>query len=113
MRGSVSLDYTTAFWKCLEGFLRFCSHVFSSVCATARCLCSRACCAILGKKGGSFTRELTLEEMVESNLQDLEHWNRANGLHLTQEEARQGLKDFLPALRRWRGRSSPRSGSEE
>ena len=64
-------------------------------------------------QGGSFTRELTLEEMVESNLQDLEHWNRANGLHLTQEEARQGLKDFLPTLRRWRCCSSPRSGSEE
>lgn len=33
---------------------------------------------------GPLSRELTMEELVESNLLFLEEWNRENGLHLTQ-----------------------------
>lgn len=48
---------------------------------------------------GAFVRELTMEELVESNLLFLEEWNRENGLHLTREEARAGLLNFC---QRWR-----------
>ena len=51
---------------------------------------------------GAFTREVTMEEMAELNLRDLDEWNRSMGLQLTQEEARAGLLEFLPTLKRWR-----------
>ena len=50
---------------------------------------------------GTFTRELTMEELIESNLQYLDEWNQANGLQLTKEEARTALRKFLPTLKRW------------
>ena len=64
---------------------------------------------------GAFVRELTMEELVESNLLFLEEWNRENGLHLTREEARAGLLDFLPTLARWKkcGEEGPSSPLEE
>ncbi len=58
-----------------------------------------------------------MEELVESNLLFLEEWNRENGLHLTREEARAGLLEFLPTLARWKnaeeGPSSPLEEPQE
>ena len=51
---------------------------------------------------GAFTQDLSMEEMVEHNLKDLEAWNQAAGLALTEEEARGQLTAFLPTLRRWK-----------
>lgn len=51
---------------------------------------------------GQFTMDVTMQEMVELNLQDLETWNEAHGLQLTQQEAREQLLEFLPTLKRWR-----------
>ena len=53
---------------------------------------------------GRFTREVTMGEMIENNLQYLDEWNRASGTQLTREQARKGLEEFLPTLKRWRGR---------
>ena len=51
---------------------------------------------------GAFCQDLTLEGMIEHNLKFLIQWNRDNGLHLSEEEARAGLRAFLPILKRWR-----------
>ena len=51
---------------------------------------------------GAFCQDLTLEGMIEHNLKFLIQWNRDNGLHLSEEEARAGLRAFLPTLKRWR-----------
>lgn len=61
-------------------------------------------CTACYQRGG-FTREVTMEEMAELNLRDLDEWNRSMGLQLTQEEARAGLLEFLPTLKRWRAQS--------
>ena len=51
---------------------------------------------------GRFTRALTMEEQAEENLRGLAQWNRAHGLSLTEEEAREQLLAFLATLNRWR-----------
>ena len=43
-----------------------------------------------------------MEEMVELNLQDLAEWNKSVGLHLTKQEAKMQLMEFLPTLKRWK-----------
>lgn len=53
-------------------------------------------------QNGIFTEKLSMEEMVEHNLKDLEEWNQAAGLHLTEQEARGMLMGFLPTLKRWK-----------
>ena len=54
---------------------------------------------------GKFCQNISLEEMVEHNLQFLAQWNQANGLQLNEEEARAGLLAYLPYLRRWQKRN--------
>jgi len=58
---------------------------------------------------GQFTQDISIEELIERNLQDLDSWNRENGLHLTEQEARAELPQFLPTLKRWR----TKDGEEE
>lgn len=50
---------------------------------------------------GKFAQDVTMEEMVEHNLLDLDEWNKAADLHLTKQEAREQLMGFLPTLKRW------------
>lgn len=51
---------------------------------------------------GKFAQDVTMEEMAEHNLRDLAEWNESVGLHLTEQEARAQLLEFLPALKRWK-----------
>lgn len=51
---------------------------------------------------GSFTQNLTIEELVEHNLKHLDEWNKSAGLQLTKEEAKIQLMEFLPTLKRWK-----------
>ncbi len=51
---------------------------------------------------GKFTQDITMEEIIELNLQALDEWNKAAGLQLTEQEARIQLRQFLPTLKRWR-----------
>ena len=51
---------------------------------------------------GKFSYDITLEEMIEHNLRDLDEWNKSVGLQLTEQEARTALRNFLPSLKRWR-----------
>lgn len=50
---------------------------------------------------GKFSHDVTLEEMIELNLRDLDAWNKSVGLQLTEQEARAALINFLPTLKRW------------
>lgn len=50
---------------------------------------------------GKFVQNVTLDEMIEHNLQDLDTWNESAGLHVTEQEAREQLMEFLPTLKRW------------
>ncbi len=51
---------------------------------------------------GQFVQDLIIEEQIEHNLQDLDAWNKETGLHLSEQEAREELRKFLPQLKRWR-----------
>lgn len=52
-------------------------------------------------KNGTFTREVTVEEMLETNLKYLDHWNKETGNTMTPDEARPVLRQFLSTLKRW------------
>ena len=51
---------------------------------------------------GKFVQDVTMEEMIEHNLQDLDKWNKSFGLHFTKQEAREQLMEFLQTLKRWK-----------
>lgn len=52
-------------------------------------------------QNGAFTRNVTMDEMLETNLKFLDHWNAETGNNFTQEEARPILREFLSTLKRW------------
>ncbi|WP_343247393.1 zinc ribbon domain-containing protein [Diplocloster hominis] len=58
-------------------------------------------CAFCYRRG-EFAQDITMEEMIEHNLKDLDEWNKDTGLHLTEQEAREQLREFLPTLKRWK-----------
>ena len=53
-------------------------------------------------KDGSFTRDITMEEMVDKNLIYLDEWLKETGQDMTIDEARAQLMQYLPTLKRWR-----------
>ena len=53
-------------------------------------------------QNGSYTRDVTMDEMLETNLQYLDHWNEETGNTYTVEEARPLLREFLSTLKRWK-----------
>ena len=58
---------------------------------------------------GKFAQDITMEEMIELNLRDLDEWNKSVGLHLTKQEARAELMKYLPALKRWRAEAAAKT----
>lgn len=64
------------------------------------CLCTEYCCHCFQK--GFFTNH-SLEEQIELNTQpeSLATFNKASGCNFTKEEAIEGLRKFLPTLKRW------------
>ncbi|MCL2438394.1 MAG: helix-turn-helix domain-containing protein [Coriobacteriia bacterium] len=53
-------------------------------------------------KDGSFTGDPSMDEMIETNLGYLDHWNMEQGTNYTKDEARAILKEHLPTLKRWK-----------
>lgn len=53
-------------------------------------------------QNGAFTRDVTMDEMLETNLQYLDHWNAETGHNFTPDEARPILREFLSTLKRWK-----------
>ena len=53
-------------------------------------------------KDGGYTRNQSMEEMIETNLQYLDQWNTGQGTSYTVEEARAILQVHLATLKRWK-----------
>lgn len=53
-------------------------------------------------KNGSFTTDISLEDMVEINLRYLDEWSEIAGKDLSIDEAREMQRRLLPTLKRWR-----------
>jgi len=51
---------------------------------------------------GKFTRDMTMEEMIQSNMEYLDEWIASTGVEMTKEEAEMNLREFLPTLKRWK-----------
>ena len=51
---------------------------------------------------GAFTRECTMDDMIETCLQFLDEFNRQSGQQVTREEYRGMMQGFFPMLKRWR-----------
>jgi len=51
---------------------------------------------------GAFTKEMTMDEMIRINIQFLDEWIRSTGIMMTEEEAVEQLKQYLPTLKRWK-----------
>lgn len=52
-------------------------------------------------KEGSFAQDVTIDEMIEHCLMFLDEFNKDTSLKMTMEEARAGMKEFFPTLKRW------------
>lgn len=53
---------------------------------------------------GKFSRDVTMEEMVESNLKFLKEFNEEDGTNFTAEEARTEMLRYFPTLKRWKSK---------
>ena len=51
---------------------------------------------------GKFTRDMTMDDMIRSNIQYLDQWIESTGVQMTEEEAIEQLRKYLPTLKRWR-----------
>ena len=51
---------------------------------------------------GAFTEDLTMDEMIEHNLQFLDEFNKDMEHPYTKEEARAEMRKFFPTLNRWK-----------
>lgn len=51
---------------------------------------------------GQFTWNCTMDEMIEYNLEYLDEFNKDSEKKYTAEEARAGMKQFFPHLKRWK-----------
>jgi hypothetical protein len=52
-------------------------------------------------KDGAFTKNETMEEMIEHNLEYLEEFNKDSAQIFTKEEAREEMRKYFPTLKRW------------
>ena len=53
-------------------------------------------------RDGAFTGEVTMDEMIEHNLEYLDEFNAVGGTKFTKETAREEMRKFFPQLKRWR-----------
>lgn len=53
-------------------------------------------------KDGAFTKNVMMDEMIESNLNFLDEYNKDANKKLTKEEARAQMKEYFPTLKRWK-----------
>jgi hypothetical protein len=51
---------------------------------------------------GHFTRDITMDEMIQTNIKFLDEWIQSTGIQMTEEEAIEQLKLYLPTLKRWK-----------
>ena len=51
---------------------------------------------------GKFTRDMTMDDMIRTNIQYLDQWIESTGVQMTEDEAIAELKKYLPTLKRWK-----------
>ena len=49
-----------------------------------------------------FTKDCTMDEMIELNLKYLDEFNKDSEVKYTIDEARATMKEFFPQLKRWK-----------
>jgi hypothetical protein len=52
-------------------------------------------------KDGGFTRDLSMDEMINLNVQYLDEFNKDSEKKFTEDEAIAEMKLFFPTLKRW------------
>lgn len=53
-------------------------------------------------KDGSFTQNITMDEMIEHNLKYLAEFNKDSNTKFTVEQARAEMQAYFPTLKRWK-----------
>ena len=53
-------------------------------------------------KGGKFTQDFTMEEMVDFCGKFVDQMNAASGTNYTPEQARELMMQYFPSLKRWK-----------
>lgn len=53
-------------------------------------------------KDGRFTQDFTMEQMIEFCAQFTDEINKQSGQNLTQEQAKDMMRQFFPHLKRWK-----------
>ena len=51
---------------------------------------------------GAFTKDITMEDMIRTNIQFMDQWIESTGVQMTEEEAIAELRKYLPTLKRWK-----------
>ena len=57
-------------------------------------------------KDGRFTQDFTMEQMIEHCAQFTDEINKESGQTLTQEQAKDMMRQFFPQLKRWKNRTA-------
>lgn len=55
-------------------------------------------------KDGEFTQDVTMDVMIENCLQYIDEFNKDSEKKMTVDEARNMMKEFFPALKRWKNK---------
>lgn len=53
-------------------------------------------------KDSKFTQDMTMEQMIDHCAQFTDEINRQSGQNLTQEQAKEMMRQFFPHLKRWK-----------
>ncbi|NDV45753.1 transcriptional regulator [Paludibacter sp. 221] len=53
-------------------------------------------------KNGAFTQDITMNEMIEHNLNYLDEFNKNSDTKFSKEEARKEMREYFPTLKRWK-----------
>lgn len=53
-------------------------------------------------QGGAFTADVTMEQMIENNLEYLDEFNKDSEKKFTVDEARAAMLEYFPMLKRWK-----------
>lgn len=53
-------------------------------------------------KGGKFTQDFTMGEMVDFCVKFVDQMNAASGTNYTPEQARELMMQYFPSLKRWK-----------
>lgn len=53
-------------------------------------------------KHGTFTQDMTMEQMIDHCAQFIGEINRQSGQNMTEEQAKEMMHQFFPHLKRWK-----------